>query len=234
MRRGKTIVLMAVLGVFLCNLVYAQPARIVSVRPDTRLIKDAEKKVAGIAMPVPDGTTLETDENGKASLLLPDQMLLKVDHNTVFTYQGASAEQGNGELLKGNVWLRGQKRGQAFRVRTPSATAAIRGTEWYMSVNPGGETTVGVMDGSVAVSNELGQVVLASREVGVTLRKRLDGRRGLGSGGAEEREEGDAGRKAGSEQDEPSELHVTILPIESSMAPPGTPARAARVSPPSR
>lgn len=92
-------------------------------------------------------------------------MLLKLAEGTEFTFEGPSDSGASGSLKKGKVWLRGQRKGEPFQVQTPTATAAIRGTEWYMEVGMDGTTTVGVLDGKVEVGNELGTVRLGAREV---------------------------------------------------------------------
>ncbi|MCB9030424.1 MAG: FecR domain-containing protein [Deltaproteobacteria bacterium] len=140
-------------------------AKVVSSRTEAKisiLSKSSEAK-AGDA--VNKGSRLATDEHGRMSVLLPNHMLLKVAEKTQFTYNGFSAGEVSGDLKRGRVWLRGQKQKTPFQINTPSATAAIRGTEWYMEVTEDGTTTVGVIDGAVLVSNDLGQVELQSREL---------------------------------------------------------------------
>ncbi|MCO6430792.1 MAG: FecR domain-containing protein, partial [Deltaproteobacteria bacterium] len=139
--------------------------KIVSSRPEATVTSKGERKEAQVALPIASGDKLETGPHGKLSLLLPDHMLLKVAELTQFIYNGIGPSGINGKLLAGKVWLRGQKRETDFKIDTPTATAAIRGTEWYMEVAPDGSTTVGVIDGAVEVSNSLGSIELASREI---------------------------------------------------------------------
>ncbi|MFN8390810.1 MAG: FecR domain-containing protein [Bdellovibrionota bacterium] len=142
----------------------AQPAKIVSVRENATVRSGGEKSPAAVSRPVESGEELETDTAGRLSILLPNQMLLKVAEQTQFLYSGSSAGGVSGKLNFGRVWLRGQKQEQPFEVTTPTATAAIRGTEWYMEVAANGTTKVGVLDGVVEVSNSFGAVELSSRE----------------------------------------------------------------------
>lgn len=140
-------------------------ARIVSIRPGAFIIKDNKKIPVSIAQTLHTGAELETDENGRISILLPDHMLLKISGNTIFTYDADSASNMGGVVHKGKVWLRGSKRKGAFNIRTPNATTAIRGTEWFVEVSEKKETKVGVLDGSVSVSNDLGKIILTSKEM---------------------------------------------------------------------
>ncbi|MCK5232197.1 MAG: FecR domain-containing protein [Desulfobulbaceae bacterium] len=160
----------ALLTCFLCcclpaSMAFATvpDARIVSVKPATRLFLRGDSLGAKVAQPVPAGTTIKTDQYGRASLLLPDHMLLKISGDSEFEYQGPGQGKENGHLRKGKVWLRGHKKMGAFNVRTPGAITAIRGTEWFIEVIDQ-ETLVGVLDGMVEVANELGSVVIHSME----------------------------------------------------------------------
>ncbi len=148
-------------------------AKIVSVRPEAFITSNNQKQAALVARQVAGGEILETGTNGRMSLLLPDQMLLKIASESVFVFDPPDSDQEmkiDGTLSKGKVWLRGHKKNQSYNITTPSVTAAIRGTEWYMSVNEAETTTIGVLDGQVEISNEFGRIMLASREM-ATVRK---------------------------------------------------------------
>jgi len=142
----------------------AEP-RVVSVRHNATVLQDSVSQPIKVNASLEPGDVLETDKFGRVSLILPSRMLLKVSENTWFSYQGVSEKGIEGELKRGKVWLRGQRSGAGVNLKTPTATASIRGTEWYMEVDEAGSTTIGVLDGRVAVSNEYGAVELASREV---------------------------------------------------------------------
>lgn len=140
-------------------------AKIVSVRPQAFVLQENRKENARVASLITQGETLETGISGRISLLLPDHMLLKIASETSFIYDPSADKKNSGTLKKGKIWLRGHRKGQDFSIRTPSATTAIRGTEWYIEVDENETTTIGVMDGIVEVANEFGKVVLQSREL---------------------------------------------------------------------
>jgi hypothetical protein len=121
---------------------------------------------------VKEGTYIKTNPYGRLSLLLPNQMLLKVGGNALFMYAEKTdkkMEEGLLDLKKGKFWMRSEKRNRKFKVHTPTATTAIRGTEWFMDVAEDGTTSVAVLDGSVLVENPLGRVILGSRELALVL-----------------------------------------------------------------
>lgn len=142
-------------------------AKIVSIRPGAFIQSGGEKRAGRVAMPLVKGEIVETDATGRVSILLPNHLLLKLSGDTTFQYHGETSAEAFGDLKKGTVWLRGDKREADATIRTPSATTAIRGTEWYVTVDSNGETTVGVLDGRVAVSNEHGSLMLTSKEMAV-------------------------------------------------------------------
>lgn len=161
-----------------CPALAARQAKVVAAVAGAYLApENQDERPARVADPVDQATALVTDAHGQLSVLLPDYMLLKLDSATRFVYLGAATEgsgtisEERGELLSGRVWLRGRARptpsGTAggYSVRTPTATAAIRGTEWYMEVAEDGTTTVGVVDGQVEVVNDLGRLLLAPGEI---------------------------------------------------------------------
>ena len=168
-RQAKHVVLCSGLVFFglLAGLAWAAdqpPARVASFRAGAFLIQKEVRSPAKRAAKVFGGTDLLTDAYGRMSVLLPDHLLLKLAEKTEFLYQGVSGQGKRGRLKAGKVWLRGRKRSN-FQMSTPTATAAIRGTEWYVEVKADGTTTVGVIDGAVEVANELGSLTLGPREV---------------------------------------------------------------------
>ncbi|MCB0322058.1 MAG: FecR domain-containing protein [Bdellovibrionales bacterium] len=165
MRRCQPIA--ALLVLLTPSLCFAEQAKVVSVRPAAQVQHQASTvpEPATVSRIVEAGDTLQTDAYGRMSVLLPNHMLLKMAEATTFLYRGLDASGAAGQLKAGKVWLRGQRRPTPFRVQTPTATAAIRGTEWYMEVAPDGTTTVGVLEGSVSVENSLGKIELASNEL---------------------------------------------------------------------
>lgn len=145
----------------------SNPARIVSFRPQAVQLLRAERRDASVGMEISPGNVLLTGRFGNMSILLPDYMILKMDEETEFRYLGPEGGGNNGVLHKGKVWLRGRSRDAQFGISSPTATATIRGTEWYMEVARDGTTTVGIIDGSVRVANQFGSILLGAQEAAV-------------------------------------------------------------------
>ena len=66
-------------------------------------------------------------------------------------------------LEAGAIWARAERGGEGLTVETPAAAAAIRGTDWSMTVD-GAKTSLIVLEGTVELSNEFGSVSVAGGE----------------------------------------------------------------------
>ena len=161
--------------ILLCTGITGQaatgPAQIVSLRPSVRLYVKDVSEPAVVGRTILSGNRLETDAHGRLSILLPDHGLLKIAGDTSFVYQ--QEDEGQIRLNRGKLWMRALFKAAAFLHRpviglqTPTAVVGVRGTEWYTEVAPDGTTTVGIVDGTVDVSNRLGAVQLGPREMAV-------------------------------------------------------------------
>ena len=110
-----------------------------------------------------------------AILLLPERMQIRLTQNSQLQIKSpADAAAGTQVLIRlnaGRAWS-GAKGTPApapsappqIRMETPSATLAIRGTEWEIEVGADGRTQLAVMSGEVEVYNDLGSVRVASGE----------------------------------------------------------------------
>ena len=70
----------------------------------------------------------------------------------------------NIRLQKGKVWMQSNGPLRPVNVETPSALAAIRGTDWEIIVDDEGRTTLSVFSGVVELSNDLGMVSVGPNE----------------------------------------------------------------------
>ena len=114
-------------------------------------------------MPVHVGDTLETSANGKAKLLLGDDSVITISPNSKFRISRAlydpakKSRDSSFTLLAGKVRSLVSKfwgsTGANFEVRTPTAVAGVRGTEFLQEINPDGSSTITVLEGKVEVYN---------------------------------------------------------------------------------
>jgi Flp pilus assembly protein TadD len=113
------------------------------------------------------GDTLRTGEIGTLGITFTDQTTIRVGRQSTLVVNqiAASSAGGNTELTlpSGNVWARASRGGSGVAVKTPAASAAIRGTDWSLSVQ-GDRTSLVVMEGVVELSNAQGSVTVRQGE----------------------------------------------------------------------
>ena len=114
-------------------------------------------------MKIPVGTTLNfedkfelaTDEGGKAlinyyneaKLMFKPSTIAKLYLNSIF-------------IKKGDTWMKFVKRHSSFKIKTPSAVLGIRGTEFGLSVDELGNTTVELVEGEISVKTDKEERIL--------------------------------------------------------------------------
>ena len=146
---------------------------VITVRGDENnvyFVDTLDWRKAEIDQALATGDALRTGPLGGLAILFLDQTQIRVHRNTLLEirYVGTEAEPGKSafKLEQGAVWSRVRRglgsRGVTFE--TPAATAAIRGTDWYLSVDADKSTLV-VLDGSVEFFNEFGSLQVTSGEI---------------------------------------------------------------------
>lgn len=148
-------------------------ARVHSVSGDVTIFtaEEPEGSPAQEGIPLEDGDRIETGEDGRAELSFDGEGIVTVDPDTDVAV--SSLHQGRTELmLKAGALVSKLKtllQGRRFAVRTPTAVAAVRGTEFGVEVE-GDDTHVGVFDeGRVSVVDDQGreELVPANHETRV-------------------------------------------------------------------
>ena len=127
------------------------------------------------------GDTLRTGTFGALALLLRDETQIRLQRNTEFVIEEVrddSIETTTLSVISGALWSRAQafsrtvtaalstaRRDRIVRMRTKNSTIGIRGTDWYVEVDPDtGTSRVVILSGAGEVFNEFGQVELTSGE----------------------------------------------------------------------
>ncbi|MET0575788.1 MAG: FecR domain-containing protein [Mesorhizobium sp.] len=113
------------------------------------------------------GDMLRTNALGSLAVLFADHTQMRLGRNTTLVVKriGAAADTTFG-LQSGTIWARAERGGEGLAVETPAAAAAIRGTDWTMTVE-GDKTSLIVLEGLVQFSNEFGSVSVAQGEAAV-------------------------------------------------------------------
>ena len=110
------------------------------------------------------GDVLRTGAIGNLAILFADQTQIRVGRNSVLLVKEVTGPGPTRlQLNIGNVWARAQ-RGGGVVIDTPSAAAAVRGTDWSLAVDAQGSTALVVMDGVVELSNPFGSVTVERGE----------------------------------------------------------------------
>ena len=111
------------------------------------------------------GDVLRTNRSGTLSILFANRTQIRLGRNSTLVVDA----QSNVSLNKGKAWGRSPRGKSNLRVRTPSATAAIRGTEWAISADED-SSTLEVFEGEVELTNEFGSVTVGSGEAATVRR----------------------------------------------------------------
>ncbi len=117
-----------------------------------------------------------------AAVLCVDESQIKLNENTIMFFKEAAAsprfmraaflprsEAGKAsryQVPQGEVWLRNANETFRFKMETPAVTAAIRGTEFSLSVDKDGFSSLTLLHGSVVLSNPYGELRLFPGELG--------------------------------------------------------------------
>ncbi|NBJ10339.1 FecR domain-containing protein [Microvirga arsenatis] len=133
---------------------------------EMRFVREDLWRTAPIQQNVVGGDTLRTNEIGNLAILFADQTQIRVGRNSVLTVNdvaGGGAGNTQLSLQGGSIWARAARGGSGVDVKTPAAVAAIRGTDWSLSVE-GGRTSLVVLEGVVELSNPQGSVTVRQGE----------------------------------------------------------------------
>jgi tetratricopeptide (TPR) repeat protein len=138
------------------------------VGEEIRFFDVASWRIVDLSQEVVSGDYLRTNANGSLAVLFADQTQMRLGRNTTLLVKHASANaDASFTLESGTIWARAARQGLGLTVDTPAAAAAIRGTDWTMSVDADGKTSLTVLEGSVELSNPQGSVTVGAGEAAV-------------------------------------------------------------------
>nr|WP_172716844.1 FecR domain-containing protein [Neorhizobium sp. T6_25] len=112
------------------------------------------------------GDVLRTNATGQLAILFSDRTQVRLGRNSSLVVKQITASTSADtvlELQSGTIWARAERGGPGVRVETPAAAAAIRGTDWTMTVK-GDQTSLNVLEGVVQLSNPQGSVEVRQGE----------------------------------------------------------------------
>lgn len=112
------------------------------------------------------GDILRTNETGQLAIVFSDRTQVRLGRNSSLVVKQVTASTDADTVLQlqsGTIWARAERGGPGVKVETPAAAAAIRGTDWTMTVN-GSQTSLTVLEGLVSFSNPQGSVEVRQGE----------------------------------------------------------------------
>lgn len=144
------------------------PARAVSVQGtvEAKRAADAQWQSVKLNDTFCPGDSIRVQANSRADVMLLNQSVMRLNANSTITVQ-APKEQTTGvvDLLRGatNILSRGPR---SLDVNTPFTVAGVRGTEFYLSVEPD-QTLLTVFEGTVLAQNPAGSLSLTDGQSAV-------------------------------------------------------------------
>ncbi len=110
------------------------------------------------------GDVLRTNALGQLAILFSDRTQVRVARNSTLLVKSiVPGGDTTLSLTRGSIFARAARGGTGVTVETPAAAAAIRGTDWAMTVD-GDRTTLTVLEGVVQFSNPQGSLTLRQGE----------------------------------------------------------------------
>ena len=117
-----------------------------------------QAKMATFNMPVRNGDKIETKKQSRCEITYNDGSVIRVDEQSIYTVEKAEFEKEKKEvdskLSIGKLWANIKKlvsSKDSWRLKSPAAVVAVRGTVYRMNAGADSSTQVLVYEGNVAV-----------------------------------------------------------------------------------
>ncbi|MDE4551921.1 TonB-dependent receptor [Sinorhizobium meliloti] len=131
---------------------------------EVRFVDVSNWRVVDLAQDLLPGDVLRTNATGALAVLFRDHTQIRLGRNTALRVKQIGAGDTNLELESGTIWARAERGGEGLVIDTPAAAAAIRGTDWTLTVGTDGKTSLVVLEGVVELSNAYGSVTVKQGE----------------------------------------------------------------------
>ena len=122
-----------------------------------RQMGQGEWKKAKANEPLAIGDMVRTGSGARAEITYASGSVVRLAESTTLALTQPE-DKGWGRLLLGKLWIKATK-GRNARVITPTATAAVQGTEFLLHVDEEQNTKIIVFAGSVKFTGSLGDAV---------------------------------------------------------------------------
>lgn len=118
----------------------------------------SELKMAHFNMDIFPGDKIETKKESRCEITLKNGDVIRIDENSIYTLEDVKITEktvkAESFLSLGKLWSTVQKvfsKDDYYKVKSPSAVIAVRGTIYRLNVNPDSTTQLRVYDGAVEV-----------------------------------------------------------------------------------
>ena len=146
-------------------------AEIVSVqgKGESRAPRESNWREATVRQQLIQGSAVRTLDSSRMAVMLADQTQIRLAPNSMVEIKQVGDGATRATQLQqssGRTWAQSKNIPDKLTVQTPTALAAIRGTDWELVVDEDGTSTLTVLSGTVLLSNEMGSVSIDSGEQG--------------------------------------------------------------------
>jgi len=132
-----------------------------SLIPDPRL-RPAEQR-----QDLKPGDTLRTNASGTMAIVFADQTQIRLGRNSTLVVKAVAGGAPSALRLEGgSLWARAPRNKTRLSIETPSATAAIRGTDWAITATDD-RTDLEVFDGEIEFFNDQGRLAVTEGQAAV-------------------------------------------------------------------
>ncbi len=162
----RWVLALAVFFVFKSPAAFAT-AEIVSItgKGEHRQLAETAWREAKLKQPLVAGDFVRTGDLSAMALLFADRTQIRLSQNSMFQLKGEDAKGTSIlNLRQGRAWSQAKDRPGRLIMETPSAVAAIHGTDWEMEVDSEGRARLTVFHGEVLFYNEQGSVTVRNNE----------------------------------------------------------------------
>jgi len=113
------------------------------------------------------GSIVRTLKKSKMALLFSDESQIRLHQNSMMVIKqilNKNNKRTHLYLNKGRAWSKSKNIPKQLLFSTPTAVAAIRGTDWEMAVDENGNSKLTVLHGEIDFYNEFGSIVVKKDE----------------------------------------------------------------------
>jgi len=131
---------------------------------EVRFIREPAFRPLSLGQDLLAGDLVRTGPQGALGILFVDRTVLRLHPGSELLVREVRPDQAELTLNAGTLWARAPRGEASVVVTTPTVAAAIRGTDWALTVEGDGSTRLTVHDGAVELTNEQGSLLTRAGE----------------------------------------------------------------------